>query len=50
MTGTRLHGLEDVAEGEPIGDIQQNEGAGEHDPRHAVLQLVNVGFTVRCLQ
>ena len=30
--------LEDVTECQPICYVQQNEGAGEQDPRHSVLE------------
>ena len=34
---TAPDGHEDVAEGEPVGDVEQHEGGGEHDPGYAVL-------------
>ena len=30
--------VEDVAEDEPVDDVQQDEGRGEEHPGHAVLQ------------
>lgn len=30
--------LQDVAEGEPVGDVEEDEGAGEHNPWHPVLR------------
>ena len=34
---TAPDGHEDVAEGEPVGDVEQHEGGGEHYPGYAVL-------------
>jgi len=32
------HALEDVTKGQPVGDVEKDEGAGEHYPRHSILQ------------
>ena len=44
---TAPDGHEDVAEGEPVGDVEQHEGGGEHYPGYAVLTHSTVYSTVQ---
>ena len=35
----RVERVQDVAEDQPVDNVQQDEGGGEEDPWHAVLQV-----------